>query len=167
MIDIYIDAARAGVKTDDRLIEINGENIEEFNHEDVQKCIYAIKYPQPLQLLVADIATYNYYKQQNKVIHSGLPSVQKLPRNIVEEPSSGKPGLANSKSSQTRISIENSQYNRRNYKLFCIPNFQGYGFRVNSNEEGSISHKISQIAPHSPAAQEGKIKYEKKKLSSV
>ncbi len=41
-----------------------------------------IKYPQPLDVLVADHATYNYYKQQNILIHSGLPSVRKLPENF-------------------------------------------------------------------------------------
>lgn len=46
--------------------------------------MHAIKYPQPLQILVADTATYNHYKQGNRVIHNGLPTVQKLPANTVQ-----------------------------------------------------------------------------------
>jgi len=60
------------------------------------------------------------------------------------------------------MSLENSQSNRRNYKLYRIPGFAGYGFSVSSKQEGNISHKITQIAPHSPAAQQGKMKYKKK-----
>jgi hypothetical protein len=56
--------------------------------EEVKQRIRVIKYPQPLQILVADSATYNYYNQQNKVIHSGLPSVKKLPGNIIDRPTS-------------------------------------------------------------------------------
>jgi hypothetical protein len=59
------------------------------------------------------------------------------------------------------MQIESSQSNRRNYKLYRIPGFAGYGFSVNSNQRGN-SHKITQIAPKSPAAQQGKMKYKKK-----
>jgi len=55
-----------------------------MGNEQVTQRIRAIKYPQPLQILVADSATYNYYKRQNKVIHSGLPSVRRLPENFVD-----------------------------------------------------------------------------------
>ncbi len=78
-----IDAALAGVKTEDHLIEVNGENIENIGDEQVKQRIRAIKYPQPLQILVADTATYNHYKQQNKMIHSRLPTVKKLPEKVI------------------------------------------------------------------------------------
>lgn len=80
----FVDAALAGIKPEDHLIEVNGENIENVGDEEVKQRIRSIKYPQPLQILVADSATYNYYKRQNKVIHSGLPTVKKLPTNIIE-----------------------------------------------------------------------------------
>jgi hypothetical protein len=84
-IDLFVDAALAGVKNNDHLIEINGENIESIDDNAVKQRIYVIKYPQPLQVLVVDDATYNYYKRQNKVIHSGLPSVRRLPENFVDQ----------------------------------------------------------------------------------
>jgi hypothetical protein len=85
LIHIFTDAALAGVKNNDHLIEINGENIENIGENEVKQRIYVIKYPQPLQVLVADNATYNYYKRQNKIIHSGLPNVRKLPENFANQ----------------------------------------------------------------------------------
>jgi hypothetical protein len=85
---INLDAALAGLKTDDHIIEINGKNIQKLNAAQVKKPIIATKYPEPLELLVADAATYNYYKQQNKTIQHGLASVQKLPENVVNRNSS-------------------------------------------------------------------------------
>jgi hypothetical protein len=55
--------------------------------------------------------------------------------------------------------IGSSQSNRRNYKLHRIPDFSGYGFTVNSNLRDPMPHKITQIVPCSPAAQQGKMKY--------
>ena len=43
--------------------------------------IRAVKHPQPLQMLVANIPTYEYYKQQQKLIHRGLPNVKIMPPN--------------------------------------------------------------------------------------
>ena len=43
--------------------------------------IRSVKYPQPLQMLVADVPTYEYYKQQQKLIHRGLPSVKIIQAN--------------------------------------------------------------------------------------
>lgn len=78
---LFLDAALAGIKSGDHLIEINGENIENVGDEQVQTRIRSVKYPQSLQLLVSDPSTYYYYKQQNKTIHNALPTVQKLPVN--------------------------------------------------------------------------------------
>jgi hypothetical protein len=33
-------------------------------------------------MLVADVPTYDYYKQQQKLIHRGLPTVKIIPANI-------------------------------------------------------------------------------------
>lgn len=58
---------------------------------------------------------------------------------------------------QPRVSsLESSLNNRRQYQLQRIPDFRGYGFSVKSDQGGVPAHKISQIAPNSPAAQQGK-----------
>jgi hypothetical protein len=72
----YTDAKLAGIKDGDYVIEVNGHNIETFNHEQVVELIRAVKYPEQLQMLVLDAPTYMSYKQQSKLIHHGLPNVK-------------------------------------------------------------------------------------------
>ncbi|CAF2825278.1 unnamed protein product [Rotaria sp. Silwood2] len=66
---------------EDYLIEVNGQNIENLNHDQVVQCIRAVKHPEPLKLLVADAHTYEYYKGQKKIIHRGLPNIKVMPAN--------------------------------------------------------------------------------------
>jgi hypothetical protein len=75
------DAEVAGIKTDDRLIEINGQNIQTFDHDQVTQRIRGVNYPEPLQVLVVNVPTYDYHKQQQKLIHRGLPNVKIMPPN--------------------------------------------------------------------------------------
>jgi hypothetical protein len=75
------DAQEAGIKSDDRLIEINGQNIQNFDHDQVTQRIRAVQYPEPLQMLVADVATYDHYKREQKLIHRSLPTVRVMPPN--------------------------------------------------------------------------------------
>ncbi|CAF0994209.1 unnamed protein product [Rotaria sp. Silwood1] len=75
------NAELAGIETDDRLIEINGQNIQNLSHEQITQRIRAVKHPDPLELLVTDVSTFEYYKQQQKVIHRGLPNVKIMPTN--------------------------------------------------------------------------------------
>jgi hypothetical protein len=74
----------------------------------------------------------------------------------LEQPSSGVAALVDNSLTKSRISAESTQSNRRQHQLQPIPGFPGFGFSVNSNQGGSVRHKISQIAPNSPAAQQGK-----------
>jgi hypothetical protein len=74
----YIDATLAGIKDNDRLIEINGQNIEDLDHGQVKQRFNSIKYPTLVQLLVTDVITYDYYKHQDKVIHHNLPTVKSM-----------------------------------------------------------------------------------------
>lgn len=78
---LLIDAELAGIKSEDRLIEINGQNIQTLDHEHVTQRIRSVEYPEPLQMLVVDVPTYEYYKQQQKLIHRSLPNVKILPPN--------------------------------------------------------------------------------------
>ncbi|CAF3177363.1 unnamed protein product [Rotaria sp. Silwood2] len=75
------NAELAGIKTDDRLIEINGQNIQNLSHEQITQRIRAVKHPDPLEVLVADVPTFVYYKQQQKLIHRNLPNVKIMPAN--------------------------------------------------------------------------------------
>ncbi len=74
----------------------------------------------------------------------------------VDQSSAGITALANTSLAPPTPLGDNSQINRRKYQLHGIPGVQGYGFSVNSNQAGGITHKISQIASNSPAAQQGR-----------
>jgi len=73
-----LEAVLGQIEVDNHLIEVNGKNIEKMDDTTVHQHIRGTKFPQPLQLLVADSATYNHYKQQHKQIHSGLPTVRRI-----------------------------------------------------------------------------------------
>jgi hypothetical protein len=81
-IKFYVDfesslAYRAGIKNFDRIIELNGDNIEndtvsQLSHRfDIDRHL-------PLQMLVCSPATHTYYKSNNKLLHSNLTTVQHL-----------------------------------------------------------------------------------------
>ena len=62
-ITINSPADRAGLRAGDRIIEINGVNIEKENHEDV---FYRIKAcHNVVNLLAVDAKTFTYYKKNN------------------------------------------------------------------------------------------------------
>jgi hypothetical protein len=84
-IFLFIDAELSGINNGDCLIEINGKNIENLDHEQVKQCLLVNKYPASIQMLVTDILTYDYYKKQNKLIHHDLSTVRMMPRNISRE----------------------------------------------------------------------------------
>ena len=70
-------AFRAGVKHYDRVIEINGTNVENIKHKRIlqhlmNRCGFTI------QFLLCDPATYEHYKTNEKQLHSNLDTVQLL-----------------------------------------------------------------------------------------
>lgn len=189
------------MQSGDHLIEINGENVENIGDEQVKQRIRAVRYPQPLQLLVADQATYERYKSQNKPIHSRLSNVRPFPQGATTRPDSSqrpRPGKISSEFSsfhnytildisnidsapvttttassvaerspggvgalvmdvfdEGRTSLESSLTNRQQYQLRRTPGVSSYGFSVMSTEAGMTKHRITEILPNSPAAQQG------------
>jgi C-terminal processing protease CtpA/Prc len=70
-------AHRAGVKTYDRLIELNGVNIEDETFEQFEKR-FKSQVHHPTQMLVCSPATYAHYRSIKKRIHSDIPTVKYL-----------------------------------------------------------------------------------------
>lgn len=54
-----------------------------------------------------------------------------------------------------RTSLESSLTNRQQYQLHRIPGVPTYGFSVMSTQAGVTAHRITEILPNSPAAQQG------------
>lgn len=70
-------AQNAGLSVNDRLVEINGENIEGLSHVQVVDMIQ--KAGNSLMLLVVDEKADEYYKKKSKKIGPWLASVKHLP----------------------------------------------------------------------------------------
>ena len=72
-VDPGSPAERAGLKEGDRIIEVNGTNIGNENHQQVVQRIKSV--PDETRMLVADPDTDNYYKNNKIVIRGDMPNV--------------------------------------------------------------------------------------------
>ncbi|KAM9449064.1 Na(+)/H(+) exchange regulatory cofactor NHE-RF3-like isoform 1-T2 [Salvelinus alpinus] len=70
-------AASAGVKTNDRLIEVNGENTENATHDQIVEKVKASG--SSVMLLLVDEDTDRFYKIKHIMIGAGLATVKLLP----------------------------------------------------------------------------------------
>jgi hypothetical protein len=70
-------AQRAGMKNYDRLITLNGVNIENDTYDQFLER-FDSQFHLPVQMLVCSPATYAHYKDNNMSIHIDLPTVQRL-----------------------------------------------------------------------------------------
>ena len=78
-VDPGSPAEAAGLKQSDRIIEVNGTNINNENHQQVVQRIKAV--PNETKLLVVDAETDEYFKNEKIVIRGDMPYVQ-----IIESP---------------------------------------------------------------------------------
>lgn len=70
-------AYRAGLKNYDRIISLNGINIENDTTEKLSER-FNTQLHLPVQILVCSPATYIHYKANRKLLHIDLPTVQRL-----------------------------------------------------------------------------------------
>lgn len=73
-VDANSPASDAGLKEGDRIIEVNGTNIENENHQQVVGRIKAV--PNETKLLVVDSETDQFFKENNRVIRGDMPNVE-------------------------------------------------------------------------------------------
>ena len=73
-VDDGSPAEAAGLKAGDRIVEVNGTNIGNENHQQVVGRIKAGG--DEARLLVVDSATDQQYKDEKKVVRGDLPEVQ-------------------------------------------------------------------------------------------
>lgn len=69
-------AFHAGLKDSDKIIEVNGENIQSLTHADVVSRIKTD--PTGVSILAVDTDTEDYYNNNNIVISSSMPNVQRI-----------------------------------------------------------------------------------------
>lgn len=88
-VDEGSPAEAAGLKEGDRIVEINGTNIGNENHQQVVGRIKSLG--DEVKLLVVDPETDKYYKDIKQIVRSDLPEVVELSavRDQVPEDSAG------------------------------------------------------------------------------
>lgn len=70
-------AHKAGVRVNDHLLEVNGENVEALSHDEVVDKIRLAG--SSLMFLLADSEAYEYYKNKRIKIGASLATVEYLP----------------------------------------------------------------------------------------
>jgi len=75
-VDLDSPAKAAGLQEGDKIIEVNGVNINQENHKQVVQRIKSN--PSETRLLVVDSATESYHKEKNVIITGKLPYIQYL-----------------------------------------------------------------------------------------
>jgi hypothetical protein len=121
-----------GLRVNDYILSINDENVEYLNHEQLEDKLRRINNSETIRLLVTDGNVYRAYKQtsENVRIKPSIPEPPKMTTNLPQ--------------------------NRRQYRLQRNPDFEGYGFRVRSNQQlPGTPHQIVSVEPYSPADVQG------------
>ena len=72
-IDPRSPAEVAGLRVNDRVIEVNGINVSNENHYQVVERIKAV--PTETRLLVVDQATDDYYRERNIPVSGDMPNI--------------------------------------------------------------------------------------------
>ena len=76
-VDAGSPAAAAGLRSGDRIVEVNGTNIANENHQQVVQRVKAIA--NKTNLLVVDAETDRYYREKKIVIRGDMPNIERLP----------------------------------------------------------------------------------------
>ena len=90
-------AEKAGVKAGDRIVEVNGLNIEQDSHKQVVEKIKAV--PNETTLLLVDREADRYFSEKGTVLSSSLAGVVKLENNVGKNITNMKNEKRNLKSS--------------------------------------------------------------------
>ena len=118
-----------GLRVNDYILTINDENVEYLNHEQLEDKLRRINNSETIRLLVTDGDVYRAFKKT-------ADNVRVNPTPVVEPPK--------------------YQQNLRQYRLQRNPEFEGYGFRVRSNQQiDGTPHQIVSVESDSPADIQG------------
>lgn len=135
-VDEGSPAAAGGLCQGDRIVEVNGTNIGNENHQQVVTRIQLV--PHETRILVVDPETDEFYRKNRVIVRSDMLDVQ-----LIETPSVNpftKPPVASYKGKLCELKIWS--------------NFIGYGFNLHA-EKGNPSHIVGRVDPKSPAEATG------------
>ncbi|XP_076451002.1 Na(+)/H(+) exchange regulatory cofactor NHE-RF1-like isoform X2 [Babylonia areolata] len=168
-VDEGSPAEAAGLKAGDRIVEVNGTNIGNENHQQVVGRIKAGG--DETRLLVVDPETDQHYKEEKKVVRGDLPEVKFLTAArdedneatqseeavtvaaaaVVTEDTNGTDPEPQQQTAAAEEQEDNSsQFVPRLCNLCKWPDFDGYGFNLHA-EKDKPGQYIGLIDPDSPA----------------
>ncbi|KAK0040968.1 Na(+)/H(+) exchange regulatory cofactor NHE-RF1 [Biomphalaria pfeifferi] len=173
-VDEHSPAETAGLKEGDRIVEVNGTNIGNENHQQVVTRIKSGG--EETQLLVVDQASDNWYKEHKKVVKGDSPEVKFMSakrdhhisiglsnnnRDSLHEDAPGTPQSADEHISFTATKYEHnghdedhSSHSPRLCHMKTWAHFQGYGFNLHA-ERDKPGQYIGLVDDNSPASTAG------------
>lgn len=142
-VDEASPAETAGLKEGDRIIEVNGSNIESDTHQEVIGKVKAGG--NETKMLVVDRETDEYYKSRGIQVHNGLEEVRykKSDRSEIQE------------NKENKVPSVNSTATARLCHITKWPDFQGYGFNLHADKNKTNGQFIGKIDEGSPAQSAG------------
>ncbi|XP_033752275.1 Na(+)/H(+) exchange regulatory cofactor NHE-RF1-like isoform X2 [Pecten maximus] len=149
-VDEASPAETAGLKEGDRIVEVNGSNIESDSHQDVISKVKAGG--DETQMLVVDRETDDYYKSRGIQVHNGLEEVRykKSDRSEIQENKENKVPSVNSS-----VTSADSGAMARLCHITKWPHFQGYGFNLHADKNKTSGQFIGKIDDGSPSQSAG------------
>ncbi|XP_076471985.1 Na(+)/H(+) exchange regulatory cofactor NHE-RF2-like isoform X2 [Babylonia areolata] len=150
-VDPGSPAEAAGLREGDRIVEVNGINIGNENHQQVVSRIKSGG--TETRLLVVDTATDLHYKSSMTVVRGDLPEVRFL--TALREPTVNSTADTNGNVPAASTAAEppaevNPRYPVRLCKLRKWSDFDGYGFNLHA-ERDKPGQFIGAVDPDSPA----------------
>lgn len=125
-------AETGGLRSDDRVIEVNGRNVEEESHTEIVALIRS--HGDHVVFLVADAKTIAHYKSRRITIKSGMENIEKLETPVREE--------------------QGPAPSARLCTIRKLPNYEGYGFNLQYDKDKKYE-LISSVESGSPAESGG------------
>jgi len=133
-IDPGSPADQAGLKEGDRIVEVNGTNVANENHQQVVERIKAV--PDETKFLVVDPEADAYYLERKIVVSGDIENIL-----MIETPLPGSAGPGDA-------------HKPRLCHMQIWPDFAGYGFNLHA-EKGRSAQFIGKVDPDSPAEAAG------------
>lgn len=148
-VDEGSPAESAKLQPGDKLIEVNGINVEGENHAQVVQRIKAV--PLETKLLVIEPTAYEVYKRRGAVVRGDAEGVRyHATADSKNESQKNKEGLTMVADSADVEHVEGS----RLCHLRLQPDFQGYGFNLQA-EKSKPGQFIGKVEAGSPAEASG------------
>jgi len=151
-VDEGSPADSARLQSGDKIIEVNGVNVEGENHQQVVTRIKAV--PNETKLLVIERDAYDLYKKRGLAVRGDADGVRTYVTADTKAASLGAKGAGDKKETSAALVSTEHVTGSRLCHLRIRPDFQGYGFNLQA-EKGKPGQFIGKVEANSPAEESG------------